>query len=496
MKEYYKSGKLRKLEEAMASAESYEDWKAIALEHDSISGSELWKQREKSKHYDYVEIRSRLDQLKTLRAAGDDMGLLFALNEGIHGNMGGMGKSSMYERAKFGTKKLIEDYVDELVSSLKHISSLPENEISLAEKMDFFDRASHCFGRSALMLSGAGSLGHFHTGVVKVLAENNLLPTVISGSSAGSVLAGVLGTHTDEELIELLQSSDVLGFNQEALDENQTRGIRPQMDILKVQAMLAEAVPDLTFQEAFEKTGRQINVTIASVEQHQNSRLMNAITSPNVFIRSAVMASCAVPGVFPSVKLMAKNVYGEAQPYLPNRSWIDGAVTDDLPAKRLARLYGVNHYIVSQANPLSLMLLNYDKDLPVPQSLKNFWRSAGKELLRGSEAFSRRYLREWPEIIRTMNMFYSLSAQEYTGDITILPSFNFVDPQKLLGQLTMAEIEELVDEGERSTWAMLERIKIQSKIGRTLDVILDHHADHDVRKSYQSRSLGRAAKAG
>lgn len=492
MTEYFKSGKLREIENKMESAESYEAWREAALEHDSVSGNEVWKHREESKSYDNAEIRSRLDQLKSLREAGDDMGLLFALNEGIHGNMGGMGKTALHERAKVGTKKLVEEYVDELVESLQHISNLPENEISWNEKMDFFERASHCFGRSALMLSGAGSLGHFHTGVIKVLIEHKLLPSVISGSSAGSVMAGVLGTHTDEELIELLGESDMLGFSKMALDDDSLGKLRPQVDIRDVQQMLAEAIPDLTFQEAYEKTGRKINVTVASVEQHQNSRLMNAITSPNVFIRTAVMASCAVPGVFPAVKLMAKNVYGEAQPYLPNRSWVDGAVTDDLPAKRLARLYGVNHYIVSQANPLSLMLLNYDKDMPVPQSIKNIWRAAGKEFLRSGEAFSRRYLRKYPEVARTMNMFYSLSAQEYTGDITIIPSFSFVDPQKLLGQLTTAEIDELVEEGEKSTWSKLEQIRISSKIGHTLDTILDHHADHDVTKTYRYKGLRRA----
>ena len=36
-------------------------------------------------------------------------------------------------------------------------------------------------------------------------------------------------------------------------------------------------------------------------ERDQKSRLLNAIASPNVLIRSAVMASCAIPGVFPPV---------------------------------------------------------------------------------------------------------------------------------------------------------------------------------------------------
>ena len=70
------------------------------------------KGKEESKSYDYVNIRSRIDALKEFRSKEDDIGLLFALNEGIHGNQGGMGKSDLYKMAKFGTKKLIEEYVD------------------------------------------------------------------------------------------------------------------------------------------------------------------------------------------------------------------------------------------------------------------------------------------------------------------------------------------------------------------------------------------------
>ena len=83
MTEYFKSGKLREIEIKMESAESYEAWREAALEHDSVSGNEVWKHREESKSYDNAEIRSRLDQLKTLREAGDDMGLLFALCEWV-----------------------------------------------------------------------------------------------------------------------------------------------------------------------------------------------------------------------------------------------------------------------------------------------------------------------------------------------------------------------------------------------------------------------------
>lgn len=479
---------LTRLERKMRHANNYADWKNAALEHDAKSGFEAWKSKEESKSYDYVNIRTRIDALKEYRRQEDDIGLLFALNEGIHGNQGGMGKSILYEKAKLGTKHLIEEYVDEIVSALDYISTIPESsEITKEDKLDFFERASHCFGRSALMLSGAGSLGHFHRGVIKTLFEHKVLPTVISGSSAGAISAAILGTYSDDELPCVLQGNKVLDPLQVEIDNRPKSLIRRQSDSASLKIMLDAIIPDMTFQEAYEKTGRMISITIAPAEEHQTSRLMNAITSPNVYVRTAVMASCAVPGVYPPVMLMAKNVYGEAQPHLPERRWVDGAVTDDLPAKRLARLYGVNHYIVSQANPLALAIIKGEQYMPVSEGAKKVLRLSTHEILKSGEKFSRRFLRKIPDVGKTMSMFYSVMAQDYKGDVNIVPHFNFVDPQKLLGQLTSAEIEELVVEGERSTWPQLEQIKICSKIGHKLDEILDHHLEHNIQRFYKTR---------
>jgi predicted acylesterase/phospholipase RssA len=494
---------LYRLERKMRRAESYADWKQAALEHDAVSGLEAWKQKEVSNSYDYLNIRSRVDMIRKLRKEKDDVGLLFALNEGIHGNQGGMGKPILYKLAKFGTKRLIEEYVSEIVDALEHISSLPETEdITRQDKLDFFERASLCFGHSALMLSGAGSLGYFHLGVIKTLFEHQMLPNVVSGSSAGAIFAAVLGTHTDDELNFFLSGEMLLEPLQLNIDSRPKRLVRERMDSTSLSLTLETVIPDITFQEAYEKTGRMISITIAPLEEHQTSRLMNAVTSPNVYVRSAVMASCAVPGVFPPVMLMAKNVYGERQPYLPNRLWIDGAVTDDLPAKRLARLYGVNHYIVSQANPLALAILKGEQYMPIPKSAKNIIRFSSHELLKSTEQFSRRYLRKIPDIGKVINMFYSVFAQDYKGDVNIVPNFTFVSPEKLLGHLTSDEIRELVAEGERSTWPELEHIRICSNIAKKLEQIMDHHSDHDIkrfykvkgRKSVRSKSTKRASK--
>jgi hypothetical protein len=62
----------------------------------------------------------------------------------------------------------------------------------------------HAYGRTALLLSGGGSLGSFHIGVVKALFEHRMLPRVLAGSSVGSIVAGIIATRTDDELTDMI----------------------------------------------------------------------------------------------------------------------------------------------------------------------------------------------------------------------------------------------------------------------------------------------------
>ncbi|MEQ8746302.1 DUF3336 domain-containing protein [Pyruvatibacter sp.] len=466
---------LKKLEDAIAMADSYAEWSQAAMDHDAKTGMDRWKRMDQSRLYDHVEIRSRLDRLRELRARHDNVGLLFALNEGIHGNMGGMGKPMLYKRAKFGTKKLICDYVDEIASAIEHLAALDTDEISFEEKVDFFRRASHCYGRTALMLSGGGILGNYHMGVVKALIEHDLLPTVVSGSSAGSIVAAVLGSNSDEQLARLVADPALaLEARREAKwFDRALWGKHAQLDIHEVEEMIARLIPDLTFQEAFEKTGRHINVSIAPAEMHQTSRLLNAITSPNVYVRKAVLASSAVPGVFPPVMLEAKTVRGDRQPYLPTRKWVDGSVHDDLPAKRLMRLYGVNHFIVSMVNPLVIPWIRDPKtDTGIVALITQQAGKLAKELVRSGVSMTQMFTRDMPRVNFVLSMFSSVATQTYTGDINIIPTARIFDPRKLLSQPTQDEIMSFVEEGERATWPKIEMIRVCTKISRTLDRIL------------------------
>lgn len=468
-------GRLKELENQMAQAISYAQWHAAALQHDALSGGERWKQIDQTSLYDHVAIRTRFDRLRKLRARKDSAGLLFALNEGIHGNMAGMGKSALYAEAKVGTKDLITDYIEEIANALHYLATVRSNKISLFDKLEFFRRASHCYGLSALMLSGGGALGHFHLGVLKVLVEQDLLPDIISGSSAGSIMAAVAGTHTNDEMQQFFDPKHItMEVKTDApWLKHLLWGKNHQIDAHDLQLTIERLLPDLTFEEAFELTGRHINISIAPTELHQTSRLLNAITSPNVFIRTAVMASCAVPGVFPPVTLQAKNEHGKAQAYLPRRKWMDGSVSDDLPAKRLARLYGVNHYVVSQINPYVLWVeRSHNVQNSITAAATQFSQKLTKEWLRGARALSARYLQNasrWNMFLSGLN---SLTSQNYAGDINILPSFRFYDPRKILSPLSEKDLLFLINEGQRATWPHIETLRNSTLISKTLHKIL------------------------
>ncbi len=479
----------------MESATSYDEWTQAAKAADNASGLTRWKESDDSRKFDFATIRTRLEHLRQMRSRNDDIGLLFALNEGIHGNIGGMGNPSLYTKCRFGTKQLINDYVDEIVDSLEHLADTDSDQISFEKKLDFFRRASHCYGCSALMLSGSGSLLYFHVGVARALFQEELLPYVLSGASGGALVGSIVSSHSNSQLEQMLAIENILELSDNgiALEKsnpsftisNLVQGLLPKrIHYTELRSIIDNTLPDLTFQEALELTGRHLNISVASVDKHHKARLLNAYTSPNVFIREAVHASCAVPGIYPAITLAAKNENGDRQPYLPSQQWVDGSVSDDLPSKRLSRLYGVNHFIVSQTNPHVIPFITDTKTNDnLLFKIKNASVQTARTWLNTSAEITREPLSFIPYYTGASNIALSILNQDYVGDINILPSKRLFNPTKLLAKRSEAEIRELILMGERSTWPKIEMIRIQTKINRALDHILrDYETDYSKRQ--------------
>jgi NTE family protein len=85
-----------------------------------------------------------------------------------------------------------------------------------------------------------------------------------------------------------------------------------------------------------------------------------------------------------------------------------------------------------------------------------------------------------PALTRMTSIALSVINQDYIGDINILPSTRFFSPFKILAYLNEKEIKDLISAGERAAWPKIEMIRIQTRISRTLERILDEYDEEHV----------------
>jgi len=447
-------------------ASDYREWREISLELDRLEGADAWKQDETSDDYDYLLIRERLHLMRELRRRGNVRELTFHLAEGLHGNLANTSNPLLYGHARIGTKRLIEEYVDEAARCLDYICVGEFKDFGDDEKVLFFKRTGASFGRSALLLSGGATLGMFHLGVIKALWQNNLLPRVISGSSAGSIIAAMTCTRTDAELPALFDPNSLnLAAFQRVSFVKMIKGAT-LMDSAHLAACLNANVGDESFIQAFERTRRILGVTVSPAELNQQPRLLNYLTAPNVLIKKAVQASCAIPGVFEPVMLEARDFSGEVLPYMRSKLWVDGSLANDLPLLRLARLHNVNHYIVSQTNPHVVPFLqdNVRRSKGLGNLASDLVKVAGRDVVKVAREHLNHYAAG-----RVVDKLNDILQQRYSGDVTIFPQQS---PRQLMGMLanpSAVDIANYIREGERATWPRLERIRMQTRISRSFE---------------------------
>lgn len=151
-------------------------------------------------------------------------------------------------------------------------------------------------------MSGGAGFGYYHLGVIRALLDRGLLPSIITGTSAGSLMGAIVCTRTDEELNEILNPELARRINicQGSWAQKFTRYIRTGA-LFDSQEWCKEAMwfckGSLTFKEAYERTGRIFNVSVIPYDPHSPPKLLNYLTAPDCVIWSAVIASAAIPGV-------------------------------------------------------------------------------------------------------------------------------------------------------------------------------------------------------
>ena len=461
------SRSLPKIEADLRAAGNYSEWLTLAEEHDRVSGAADWREDERTDLLHVPEIRNSILRLREMREAGETWGLRAKLQEVLFRHQSEFTHPELYHTAKAGTKHVVSEFLDEVEASAGHLLGMQVEGANDAFKLEELKRVGRVYGRPALLLSGGGALGIFHLGVVKALFDQNLLPRSISGSSMGSIIAAWACTHNDDEIREQLANpQSIFRDALRLLPFKEMFAQRTIMDQPHLLKFLQTLTPEMTFAESMRHSRRILNISVCPYNTVQSPRLLNYLSSPDTLIHNASVASCAIPGAFKPVQLLARQ-QGQVQPWMEGELWVDGSVGNDLPFAQLSQLLNINHFITSQANPHIVPF----------QAVSGKNRSNFSALTRmyGGIAFD-----SWSQVLNVarkrhpsglvrglLTTAHGIVSQRYaSSDMHIQLPFKMGLFPKVLQNPSFEDLEEYIRLGEQATWPQIPMIQDRTRLSR------------------------------
>ncbi|CCF57880.1 hypothetical protein KAFR_0D02330 [Kazachstania africana CBS 2517] len=491
---YNENKSISQLQAERADSISYDQWKITSLKLDALLKKEEWKLNKESSLYDWKLIEEVTEQLRFHRENKNYDELLYLIRVYWKRRLGNIDNVNLYKYCNFGTKKAIEEYL--LESKLSIDCLLNESDIDDHYLLNTFQQTKRNIGKSALVLSGGATFGLFHIGVLAALFEADLLPKVISGTSAGAIVASIFCVHTKDEIPSLLTHVLDMEFNifNDRNDKTESEKFLTRFERFfksgtwfdsghLVNTMIG-FLGDMTFREAYYRTGRILNITVSPASLFEQPRLLNYLTAPNVMIWSAVCASCSVPGVFPATPLYEKDQKkGTKQPWTGNKSvkFVDGSVDNDLPISRLSEMFNVDNIIACQVNIHVFPFLKfsnscvggeieYEVSAKLRNHLSQMYNFTVNEIVHYMEMIG-----ELGFAKTIMSKLRSVLSQQYSGNITILPDVTMMlKSTDLLTNPTQKFLLEETTYGARATWPKLSIIHNSCGQEFALDRAIQH----------------------
>ncbi len=503
--------------ETLESATSFEQWEGTALQLDELISTDLWRQNASSKYYDYRLMNERRRAIINAREEEDILGLVNLLRSGLVRNLGNITTPKLFNKAYAGTKILIEEYITQVALAIEYVTALPtsngyENGWTSQAKLDLLHDTRQAFGRSTLVLQGGSMFGFCHLGVIKALHLRGLLPRIITGTATGALIAALVGIHTEDELLDFLNGDGIdltafaRGTGNPKLEDQQ--GLLAKRRAGSVQTLLRRAtrflhtgyfldvnileecvranVGELTFEEAYARTKRVLNITIATSNRNGVPNLLNYLTAPNVLIWSAALASnSTVPPLYKPVTLLCKDETGaivpwstssaqslSTSPFSPQTHHFNAMPYSDRdsPLSRVAELFNVNHFIVSQARPYIAPFLSSELQHPcTPGRARRKGLTFPLARLLTQEVHHRLVQMDTlgllPATIRRLLIDETIPG----ASITLVPTLQASDFWRLLESPTRESVEYWILQGERSVWPAVSTLRVRCAIEIELD---------------------------
>lgn len=453
-------GPRRQLRQRLRASTSLDEWRLWAAKLDQFLGFNKWRDEDRSAYYDWRTVRGITRQLVNLdpKNLEEAEQIAVILETCVKYNFAGIHNPQVYSQCYSGTKRLIDRFNDVVTEKITELAS-DKCPLNAEAKSLLFRSMSINLGKSALCLSGGGSFCYRHLGVVRLLLDLGLLPRIVSGTSGGGLIAALVCTRTDEELKELINPSiaDHLTACWEPFPDWFKRWMRTGARFDSVDwAERAKffTLGDLTFKEAYDRTGKILNVSTVPANPQTPAILCNYITSPDCVIWSCLLASAAVPGLLRPVVLMRKTRQGKFVPYSFGSRWRDGSFRTDIPTQALNTFFNVNYTIVSQVNPhirLFAYLPRGQVGRPVIHLYsKSRWR--GGFLLTALETSVKLEIKKCLKLLRNLDLmphlldqdFSTVFLQKFEGSVTVWPRIGLRDFLKILSDPSREELAKMM----------------------------------------------------
>eukprot|EP01135_Chromosphaera_perkinsii_P000871 Nk52_evm34s152 gene=Nk52_evmTU34s152 len=493
----------RKLHRKANQARSYEEWRKYSLMLDREEHREEWKTFPESSYYSPAVVQGNLNTLKQLMKdeADNPEKLLKFVERLCMKNVGGIGNYHMYTNTRVGTKYLIHDYVNVLNAAIRNVCENTSIDRSL--RIKFCERIERSYGKTALLLSGGATFGWYHLGVIRALHDRGCLPDVVSGTSAGSLLAAMVCVRSDDELREIL-TPDLypccVAFEPwgEMIKKYFGDGTLAENEVWRQKAIKIMGC-DMTFEEAYKKTGRALNITITfSGNKHNAPKLLNYVTAPNCLISSAVVASAALPVLLKPQGLLYKEDDGRIVTHESEGvAWTDGGFKNDLPMKELAQTFNCNNFIVSQVNPHIIPYFYWNTGAPGRPNKNDSWR--GGFICSYLEAYLKLDLKKWVTLVNQMDLLpevfgHDISQvflQETFGETTLTPTPYFWDYFYFFCNPDYNMLDGFFRRAEQYTWPSIAMIETSYKFERTIETCIKTLGAQDTFEKALQKSLSK-----
>ncbi|MEM7181876.1 MAG: DUF3336 domain-containing protein [Spirochaetota bacterium] len=452
------------------TAKNYQEWLAIAKTLDAETGKLAWREDNTSKLFHHQLLQEDLLLMQKYRSRKHGAKLLDIILESLPRHFWELNNPQLYTQALSGTKYIIDEYMQEVEKSLRYIGDNHIPGLSDKKKLNLFSEGNRIHGNTVLMLSGGASFGIYHLGVVKALWQEKLLPQIISGSSMGAIVAASICTKTDAELEVFFQNLQTVHrvalqmYAPQQIFEN-TSVMDPEQLLEHIQANVGG---NYTFLEAYQKTGRILNVSVSATRKRQKPKVLNYLTAPNLLIEQSILASCAIPGIFAPVTLKAKDRTGRIVPYMKSEQWIDGSVHLDVPMQRIIRLHNVSRSVVSQANPHVIPFVSGDEKHNLFTFLGDMaFATLQAQVLKMLDISSE--LSEKLTWLSFLEKIRSMLEQEYHGDINISYPMTLESIFRIAANPSEEEFWDFIRKGEQATWPKISFIRNQLFLNQVLE---------------------------